>query len=141
MTAQLSPEQVRSLLAGQSSLPAEQESTTAGGPKRVYRVTWDRCAVCKERLQGLSGVRAPGALARIMYVCEWCRKELGTEEESLANGTVESQESPEDELRHNEEQVGRVPPDDMEDGGQRAFSFAGLLPDSEGGEARIPADA
>jgi len=78
MTAQLSPEQVRSLLAGESSLPAEQESMTAGGPKRVYRVTWDRCAVCKERLQGLSGVRAPGPHPRIMYVCEWCRKELGT---------------------------------------------------------------
>ena len=79
MTAQLSPEQVRSLLAGESSLPAEQESMTAGGPKRVYRVTWDRCAVCKERHQGLWPHRAPGPHPRIEYVCGWCRKELHDE--------------------------------------------------------------
>lgn len=83
MTAQLSPEQVRSLLAGGPSPTYEQESMTAGGPKGVYRVTWDRCAVCKERLQGLSGVRAPGPHPRIMYVCEWCRKELGINDDDV----------------------------------------------------------
>jgi hypothetical protein len=80
MTAQLSPEQVRSLLAGTSSGEGEQESMTAGGPGRVYRVVWDRCAVCKEREQGLAGIRAPGRFPKIVYVCEQCRKELGDDE-------------------------------------------------------------
>lgn len=79
MTSRLSFDGVRSLLAGGSSLPAEQESMTTGKPHRVYRVTWDRCAVCKEREQGLAGIRAPGRFPKIVYVCEWCRKELHDE--------------------------------------------------------------
>ena len=53
---------------------------TTGKPHRVYRVVWDRCAVCKEREQGLAGIRAPGRFPKIVYVCEWCRKELDDDE-------------------------------------------------------------
>jgi hypothetical protein len=90
MTAQLSPEQVRSLLAGTSSGEGEQESMTAGGPGRVYRVVWDRCAVCKERHQGLWPHRAPGPHPRIEYVCGWCWKELGPEKSSEHDDADES---------------------------------------------------
>jgi hypothetical protein len=79
MTAQLSPEQVRSLLAGLSSQPAEQEAMADSGPRRVYRVTWDRCSRCKEREQGLCPVVIHGRFPKIEYVCEWCRKELEDE--------------------------------------------------------------
>jgi len=48
----------------------------AGGPRRVYRVTWDRCSRCKEREQGLCPVVIHGRLPKIEYVCEQCRKEL-----------------------------------------------------------------
>ena len=80
MTAQLSPEQVRSLLSDPSSLVGEEPSMTTGKPHRVYRVVWDRCAVCKEREQGLAGIRAPGRFPKIVYVCAKCRRELAGEE-------------------------------------------------------------
>jgi uncharacterized protein (DUF983 family) len=80
MTAQLSPEQVRSLLSDPSSLVGEGPSMTTGKPHRVYLVTWDRCAVCKEREQGLAGIRVPGRFPKIVYVCEQCRKELSDDE-------------------------------------------------------------
>lgn len=76
MTAQLSPEQVRALLDGSSSGQAEPEGMRAGGPRRVYRVTWDRCSRCKEREQGLCPVVIHGRFPKIEYVCEQCRKEL-----------------------------------------------------------------
>ena len=79
MTAQLSSEQVHSLLSDPSSLVGEEPSMTTGKPHRVYRVTWDRCAVCKERDQGLAGIRVPGRFPKIVYVCEQCRRELAGE--------------------------------------------------------------
>ena len=79
LTSRLSPEQVRSLLSDPSAQVGGGPSMTTGKPHRVYRVTWDRCAVCKEREQGLAGIRAPGRFPKIVYVCEWCRKKLHDE--------------------------------------------------------------
>jgi hypothetical protein len=79
LTARLSFEQVRSLLSDPSSQVGEGPSMTTGKPHRVYRVVWDRCAVCKEREQGLAGIRAPGRFPKIVYVCEQCRRELAGE--------------------------------------------------------------
>jgi hypothetical protein len=70
--AQLSPEQVRALLAGRGKPAGGEGTTKARQAARPYRVTWDRCAFCLERHQGLMPVRPAGPKGKVVYICNWC---------------------------------------------------------------------